>query len=157
MQSFSQILLLAAAALVTAGEECALGDCKKKDCAQKFGAPYEIVVDSHDAEPTITSGELSLTVRYKSECADGGSSFSAHVMPPHTEDEEAEGGTELLKRGAVLYIHRTEAACSSRLPFEQEWRGIVRATVPVGDSTSYEFLAFPPGSKFDMYKIQKMP
>ena len=65
-----------------------------------------------------------------------------------TQDEPAKT-QEQLKRLASL----TELAATVPETAEQERVRTVSATLPKG-ATGWEFLAFPPGGAYDMYKIQ---
>jgi len=100
----------------------------------------------------VTQGLLTFRVKYSSRC-EGGQSFTAHVMKPHEDEEREEGGTAILDDGKVLYVHR-EDACEGEAP-EQEYVRTVSAKLPTG-AVGWEFLAFPPGGAYDMYKIQFM-
>ena len=151
------MLLAACIVLLAASEECSAGaECAdKQNCAKKFGEKYEIEVSEQD--PVFTGNEVIIDVKYQSQCADGGSDFTAHVMPKHTKDEQEQGGTDLLARGAVVYVHRSAASCMSTLPFEQTWSGIVRAQLGASadEFINAEYIAFPPGGKYDMFKLYR--
>ena len=156
-------LLLAASLLIaraSAGADCPDGKCSKQDCADKFGSPYEILVD---APPSKRDGDLFLKVKYSSVCPAGSATFTAKVMPPHTEEEEAEGGTALLAQQKVIYVHRAEAQCNSPMPFATEVTETVQTKlpvavgVPVGEEApvrdTFEYIAFPPDGAYDMMKL----
>ena len=153
-------LLLRCAA---AGSDCPDGKCSQEECAEKFGSSYEILVDS---PPTKKHGDLTLKVKYMSNCPAGSAAFTAKVMPPHTKEEEAEGGTALLAEQKVIYVHRADAECASPMPLEQEVVEVVTTKLPVvvdvavgaGNPTpagtdKYEYIAFPPGGVYDMMKL----
>ena len=149
------VLTLCAAGTAAEGAECAAGDCKQSDCAKKFGAAYQITVGGKK-DPTVGGGLLSLEVRYTSKCSRGGSAFTAHVVPPKVDPSEDEaGGAELLERGMVLYAHRAEPECDSPSLLEAEWSGVVEMPLPELVRDEFEYIAFPPGSDFDMYVLSK--
>ena len=152
-------MMLSLLALQSFGEEgCVDGKPCKKDCSEKFGAPYTILVSKVEPSVNFTpavppspfmTGELSLYTKFSSHCTDGSSTFTAHVMEPHGEDEREEGGTALLDSGKVLYVRR-EDTCLPESMFalpkgvEHEWSGEISAALPEG-ADGFEFLAFPPG------------
>jgi hypothetical protein len=143
------------------GGECPMGDCKKADCAKKFGAPYSIHTGIEGKDPAIisASGELLLTVEYSSRCSGGGSEFTAHVMQPHDKpannDDDQSGSDSLLSRGAVLYAQRAEPTCEAPLLTEETHVVDVRVMLPSEGAGGVEFIAFPPGGQFDMYMLAK--
>ena len=100
--------------------------------------------------------ELSVGVRFAKSHSGGGSAFTAHVVPPKVDPSEDEaGGAELLERGMVLYAHRAEPECDSPSLLEAEWSGVVEMPLPELVRDEFEYIAFPPGSDFDMYVLSK--
>ena len=49
---------------------------------------------------------------------------------------------------------RSDPKCVNPLAFEQSWEGEISTPMPEGDS--FEFIAFPPDGKYDMYKLRRV-
>jgi len=75
-------------------------------------------------------------------------------------EEEEDGAAEMIREGKLIYIHREAAVCEEALEKEVEWSGIVHAELNTAGAQGrlgarrMEFIAFPPGSDFDMYKLK---
>uniref|UniRef100_A0A7S4HQC5 Uncharacterized protein n=2 Tax=Prymnesium polylepis TaxID=72548 RepID=A0A7S4HQC5_9EUKA len=140
-------LVLAVCAVAADEQSCASGECKDKaTCAKKFGAKYEILTQP---APATRDGNVEVQVSYTSDCADGGSAFEAKKAPPPPNADE----DSFANKGVVLYLHRAEPECESRLPFTKEWTGLVTVPLPEG---SFEYIAFPPDGQFDMYSLKAL-
>ena len=93
------------------------GTCSTHETSSYLPLPtqsyYEILTTTKEMEPAIAEGKLLLTVKYKSVCAEGGSTFEAKVaQPPEDMDPEEDGG--MMAAGKVLYAARQEPVCDSK-------------------------------------------
>ena len=111
-----------------------------------FGLPYTIAADPM---PIISSDEVVFTATYSSTCSGGGSSFEVTRFG----EDAGEAAPAILSQSVMLVAFRHEPECASPLPFEQEVTVEVTASLPARGSTT--FLACPPGSTYEMVKIEE--
>ena len=106
----------------------------------KFGAPYTILAKP---EPSLSldGQRLEFTARLKTSCT--------HVVPQFSISE-----AEAHDLGKIFVAIRSEPACSSlQGKGEKEWTGRVAVRLPAADGVEARLLAFPPGSEYELWKI----
>ena len=115
-----------------------------------FGSPYTIAATP---APRIDGSDLVFTATYSSPCA--GAAFEASRFAPECTDGDAKCHSKpaILSQSIMLVVARAEQTCGG---FDQEVTEEVRAELPeaargVGNAV---FLACPPGSWYEMVKVQ---
>ena len=104
----------------------------------RFGAPYTILAKPSPSL-SLDGNHLEFTARLRTSCA--------HVAPQFSISSEAH------RLGMILVAVRGEAACSSLQGTEVEWTGRVTVRIPKAAGGVPRLLAFPPGSDYELWKI----
>ena len=119
-----------------------------------FGMPYTIAASP---EPALSpSGEVVFTATFSSSCATGGSEFEVTRFIGEQPVDADASHQFLLHESAMFVAARQPPACASPLPFEQEVTIEVRSPLPTNVNLgvgSTKFLACPPGSTYEMVKL----
>jgi len=118
-----------------------------------FGMPYTIAASP---EPALSpSGEVVFTATFSSSCATGGSEFEVTRFIGEQPVDADASHQFLLHESAMFVAARQPPACASPLPFEQEVTIEVRSPLPanVNLGVGSKFLACPPGSTYEMVKL----
>ena len=105
----------------------------------KFGASYTILARP---APTLSldGQSLEFTVRLRTSCA--------HVMPQFSIS-----APESHDLGMIYVAVRSEPACSHLQGAEEQWTGRVVVELPPAADGVPRLLAFPPGSEYELWKI----
>lgn len=121
--------------------------CSKEEYRAKFGAEptYELLASP---APNLQGEVVSVHVRYRTHCAEGGSSFVARAkeMPPGMDAFD------------VTFLERAAPRCDDPLPVSTTWEGKVEVPLPAFKSSGLKakplMIAFPPDGAFEIYMLR---